>query len=97
VDQSLLRQLFDEALAVDERDRHGWLDRACGDDADLRESLEGLLDAAEDNTEVIRATVDSTVRSLLEEEQEDASGDSGRYRTLAGWIQRLRSDGTTQR
>ncbi|WP_405238015.1 hypothetical protein [Lentisalinibacter orientalis] len=95
MDQSRLRQLFDRALAVEEHDRRGWLDRACGDDADLRELLDTLLEAANDDREIIRTTVDSTVRSLLNEE--DEIGDSGRYRALAGWINRLRTGGTTER
>lgn len=90
MDQSRLRHLFDQALAVEERDRPGWLDRACGDDADLRELLVTLIEAAEDDREVIRKTVDSAVRFLLDDKEEE-TGNSGRYRTLAGWIERLRS------
>jgi len=96
VDQSRLRHLFDQALDVEERDRPGWLDRACGDDADLRELLDTLLEAADDDREIIRTTVDRAVRFLLDEKEEE-TGNSGRYRILAGWIQRLRTDDTTER
>ncbi len=88
--QSRLRQLFDGALAVDEQERAGWLDQACGDDAELRKLIGTLLEADGDEREVIRSAIDHTVRSLLNE-AEDATGESGRYRTLAGWIERLRS------
>lgn len=96
MDQSRLRQLFDRALAVDERDRPGWLNRACGDNTDLRELLDTLLEAADDDREIIRTTVDSAVQSLLDE-QEEETGNSRRYRLLARWTQWLKTDGTTKR
>lgn len=98
--RSRLRQLFDRALAIDERERPGWLDQACGDDTELRERVGTLLEAAAleerddpddpDDREIIRSAIDHSVQSLLNE-TEDATGDSGRYRLLAGWIERLRS------
>lgn len=95
--RSRLRQLFDRALAIDERERPGWLDQACGDDTELRERVGTLLEAAaleerddRDDREIIRSAIDHTVQSLLNE-TEDATGDSGRYRLLAVWIERLRS------
>lgn len=98
--QGRLRQLFDQALAVDELERPGWLDQACGGDTELRERVGTLLEAAAlderidrndgDDREIIRSAIDHTVQSLLNE-AEDATGDSGRYRVLAGWIERLRS------
>jgi len=94
VARSRLRQLFDRALAIDERERPGWLDQACGDDTELRERVDTLLEAAalekRDDREIIRSAIDHTVQSLLNE-TEDATGDSGRYRLLAVWIERLRS------
>lgn len=92
--RSRLRQLFDRALAIDERERPGWLDQACGDDTELRERVGTLLEAAalekRGDREIIRSAIEHTVQSLLNE-TEDATGDSGRYRLLAGWIERLRS------
>jgi len=90
VPQSRLRQLFDSALAVDEQERAEWLDQACGEDAELRELIGTLLEAAGDEREIIRSAIDHTVQSLLNE-ADGATGDSGRYRILAGWIERLRS------
>jgi len=38
-----LKDLFDQALAVDERERHGFVCAACGDDTGLKRSLTTLL------------------------------------------------------
>ena len=42
--RELVEQLFDAAQAIEPKDRHAFLDRSCGQDAELRQLLEFLLD-----------------------------------------------------
>ena len=69
-----VRELFQQTIDLGSDDRSGFLDRACGDDAALREEIDGLLAALGDATEFLTETRAST------EEQAGAVFD--RYRLV---------------
>jgi serine/threonine protein kinase len=80
-----IKRTFHEALAIDIGARQSFLARACGADAELRQEVEGLLDAHEQTAHIVDQPVAEVAAQLIEAGDGESLIDSeiGPYRITA--------------
>ena len=79
-----IQSLFEQLLDAGETERAEHLARACGDDMELRSSVESLLKSDERREDPLRHAIGETAESLLEDHQDRLIGTRiGPYRVVS--------------
>ena len=77
-----LQRLFDDAVALSPAERAAYLDRECGDDAELRREIESLIDHDSD-AHTLGGVVDRAAAEVVQEHDEHHLGEEiGSYRVV---------------
>jgi serine/threonine protein kinase/tetratricopeptide (TPR) repeat protein len=79
-----IQSLFDELVDSGTGDREARLARACGDDADLRRSVQSLLESVREDKDPLQAVIGEAAEALLEDHNDRLIGARiGPYRVTA--------------
>jgi eukaryotic-like serine/threonine-protein kinase len=79
-----IQSLFGEVMDAPPRERAQYLDRSCGDDTDLRRSVESLLASDDKKDDPLASVISNAAESLLAEHQDRLVGTRvGPYRIVS--------------